>query len=71
MEADLPLMQDEKAGSKEEVVEVVPAEGSGIGYHIRSRARWPACGYEDPNGAIPIRGSSPASRGRPYEGGHQ
>jgi hypothetical protein len=31
VEADLPLMQDEIAGSKEEVVEVVPAEGSGIG----------------------------------------
>jgi len=30
-EADLPPMQDEKAGSKEEVVEVVPAEGSGPG----------------------------------------
>jgi hypothetical protein len=31
VEADLPLMQDEEAGSKEELVEVVPAEGSGMG----------------------------------------
>jgi hypothetical protein len=31
VEADLSLMQEEKAGSKEEVVEIIPAEGSGIG----------------------------------------
>jgi hypothetical protein len=31
VEANLALMRDEKAGSKEEVIEVVPAEGSGNG----------------------------------------